>query len=121
MAEACSIAEYNTGAVRKIVWTWTSAADGSVGAVATTTNGAYDGRLIVLQTAPGLAAPAALYNVYLLDADGLDVLAGAGTLRPTAIAWKRATTIAAVAGSTLRLTIDSAGNSKNGTVTLWLR
>lgn len=110
---------FHTG-IRKITFAWTSDAAGA--ADATTVN-PFAGKAIGLTTIPsGAAAPTDDYDVRILDADGHDVLLGAGLNRDTAnTEHVPEASMAGVAGSKLTLEVRNAGNAKQGTVILWLR
>jgi len=126
MAETCTTTEVvNVGTVKKIAWAWQSTAavdGGTVGAVpGATTSAVLDGKIIALCTVP-LTSPTDDYDVTITDADGYDVLCGAGLNRDTANTETVAeTSLGAVAGSRLTLHIAAAGYTKTGTVTIWLR
>jgi len=126
MAATCTCTETKHTSAKKIKWAWVSHTDGKV---ATATAGAastgyYDGKLITLTTVPGAAglAPDDNYDVYLYDADGVDVLAGGGLNRSTsATQHVTFTSLGAVAGSQLTLYVENAGDSNAGTVYLYIR
>lgn len=124
MAALCTITEYNdkSRSVKKIKWAWTSHTDGTVSGVGTTT-GIFDGKLITLVTDPdGVAAPSDDYDIVINDADGLDVLVGAGADRDTANTELVAeASLGAVSASTLELVIANAGDTKKGVVWLFIR
>ena len=108
--------------VRKIVAAWTS--DNATGAVEGTTSFPYDGQIIGLTTIPGAAgdAPDDNYDVTITDAGGHDVLLGAGLNRDTAnTEHVTVTSMAGVAGSKLTVSVAAAGNSKKGTIIVYVR
>lgn len=116
------LSEKSVGSVKKIVWSWTSGTGAEGGTVTKTTAGTYDGKIIGLTTDPGSTAPTDNYDVVIADADGHDVLLGAGADRDTANTENVAeASLGAVAGSTLTLSIANAGDAKVGQVILWLR
>lgn len=121
MAEACTITTTKSGgAVRKLKFAWTSAADGTCTSAATDP---VDGEVLGLTTVPdGVAAPTDDYDVALNDADSVDVLAGAGANRDTANT-EHVTNPASLgyAKGPLTLEISNAGDSKQGTVYVWIR
>ena len=124
MAEACTITEETIGSVKKIKWAWTSAADGTVGAaaVSSTTTNAYSGECLRLITDPGATAPTDDYDVVINDADGVDVLIGAGANRDaTATEQVIASSLGCVANDTLTLLVTNAGSGKTGTTYLYIR
>jgi hypothetical protein len=106
--------------VKKITFAWTSSAGGAADA---TTAKAYDGKILGFATIPdGVAAPTDDYDVVVNDADGLDVLLGAGANRDTAnTEYVDGASLSAVADSALTLGVTNAGNAKQGTVVLWIR
>lgn len=111
----------NVGSVKKLTCAWTS--DGS-GAATGTTTAAVDGKLIGLTTIPagGGSAPTDNYGVTVTDADGHDVLLGAGANRDTANTEHVAeASLGAVSQSLLTFTIANAGASKQGTIILYIR
>jgi hypothetical protein len=116
-----TITEETFGSLKKIAWAWTSDAAGVVSGTLTT--GAYNGVLERLVTVPsGAAAPTDNYDVTVLDEDGTDVLMGAGADRDTANTEQvLASSLGAVANDRLELRVANAGNSKGGTVYLYLR
>lgn len=124
MAESCTITEETYGSVKKVKWAWTSAADGTVGAaaVSSTTTNAYNGEIIRLVTDPGATAPTDDYDIVVNDADGNDVLMGAGANRDTTNTEQvLASSLGCVANDTLTLLVTNAGDSKVGTVYLYIR
>lgn len=119
MAMSVSIEESIHGDVKKIVFTWTSASDGT--ATGTTTN-AYDGKVELLTTDPSATAPTDNYDVALLDDDGVDVLGGGGIDRDTAnTEQKVAANLGVVASSKLTLSISNAGDTKQGVTYVYIR
>lgn len=119
MAGTVTTAEINFASVKKITFAWTSSAGGAADA---TTSNAYDGKLIGFSTDPGATAPTDNYDVAITDADGHDVLLGAGADRDTANTEHVAeASLGAVAGSKLTLAVTNAGNAKEGVAIVWLR
>lgn len=106
--------------VKKIVWAWTSDASGDASEA---TAVPIDGKLVGLTTIPsGTAAPTDDYDIVIHDADGHDVLLGAGADRSnTATEHVAGLSLAAVADSVLTLVVSNAGNAKEGTVILYVR
>lgn len=124
MAESCTITEETYGSVKKVKWAWTSAADGTVGAaaVSSTTTNAYNGEIIRLVTDPGATAPTDDYDIVVNDGDTTDVLMGAGANRDTTNTEQvLASSLGCVANDTLTLLVTNAGDSKTGTVYLYIR
>lgn len=113
--------ETRLGSVKKIKAAWVS--DDSDGSASGETEFAYDGKVELLTTVPdGTAAPTDNYDVTLVDEDGVDVLAGAGANRDTSAAEQVvSSSLGAVASSKLTLAIANAGNSKEGTVYVYIR
>ncbi len=121
MAGTVTATETVHGSVKKIAFAWTSSAGGA--ADGTSTN-AFDGKIVGLATIPsgGGTAPTDDYDVAIADADGHDVLVGAGANRDTAnTEYKDGSVLGAVAGSKLTLAVTNAGNAKQGTVIVWVR
>lgn len=118
-AGTVTTAEITHTSVRKITFTWTSSSGGAADA---TTTAAFDGRVIGLITDPGAAAPTDDYDLAITDADGHDVLLGAGANRDTVnTEYVTEGSLAGVAGSKLTLAITNAGNAKQGVVVLFIR
>lgn len=117
-----AVTEDTTGGLQKIKWTWTSDSNGDVAATASTYQ--YNGMLMKLITIPGDSdlAPTAAYDVYVYDADSLDVLCGLGVDRSaTATEYKASTDgLGFVKSSTLSLVVDNAGEANTGTVVLYI-
>lgn len=110
--------------VKKVVFAWTSGTLAESGTAAATTTQAYDGQVIGLTTIPGTGgdAPSLNYDVTVADADGHDVLIGAGLNRSdTATEHVASASLAGVAGSTLTLSVSGAGDANKGTVIVFIR
>lgn len=121
MAMSVTFTETIHTSVRKITAVWVSASDGTAGG---TTTAVLDGQLLGLVTIPagGGSAPSDNYGVQLLDADGHDVLLGAGANRDTAnTEYVTGASLAGVAGSKLTLAVTAAGSGKGGTVIIFVR
>lgn len=120
MAGTVATSERTHTSCKKVAFAWTSDAAGAADGV---TTAALDGRLVGLTTIPsGVAAPTDNYDVRLLDADGHDVLLGAGQNRDTATTEHVAEALlAGVAGSALTIEVRNAGNAKQGTVIVYVR
>ena len=121
MAMSCVITEENASPVRKVKFKWTSAADGT--ATGTTTE-VYSGEVARLVTVPDgtTSAPTDNYDVAINDEDGTDILMGAGANRDTANTEQvLASSLGCVANDRLTLAITNAGDTKGGTVYLYLR
>ena len=119
-AAVITITETTYTRVKKIKIAWVASDAGAGSAV--TTN-AYDGKCELLTTVPsGTAAPTDDYDITIKDADGVDVLAGAGLNRDTANTEQVvASSLGAVAGSKLTFAVAAAGNAGAGTCYLYIR
>lgn len=112
--------ELRTGTVKKVTFDWLS--DDTLGTATGSTTHPYDGKIITLVTDPGTAAPTDNYDVTVTDADGHDVLVGAGANRDTAnTELVGEASLGAVANSALTVNISNAGNAKDGEVILYIR
>jgi len=81
MAGTVTLTHYTIGNIRRIKFEVT--ADASDGSVPDTALPAFQGRLIALHTNPGSTAPTNLYDITLVDGDGLDRLQSVGLNRST--------------------------------------
>ena len=102
--------------------TWTSDdTDGSVSA----TGLDFDGEILQLNTNPGSGPPSPNYDITILDADAVDVLANDGANRHTTDSQAAPITIAAATHpysfGAHTFTIAAAGNSTNGVARLYIR
>jgi len=112
--------EIRHSSVKKIKAAWTS--DDTTGAVSGTTTYPYNGRLIGVITVPGSPAPSADYDIAVNDDDSVDVALGALADRHTSnTEYVAEASLAGVANSKLTIAITAAGNSKKGTVYLYIR
>lgn len=121
MAGTVTTTEVTHTRARKLVFAWTSAAGGEADGVSAA---AFDGKLEGLTTIPsgGGTAPTDNYDVRVLDAQGHDVLLGAGLNRDAAnTEHLTAASLAIVAGSPLTLEVRNAGDAKQGTVIVYVR
>lgn len=122
MAMSVTVTEKTLGSVKKVTFAWVSAADGT--ATGATTGVEYDGKIIGLTTIPGAAAlaPDDNYDITITDADGHDVLLGAGANRDTANTESvTEASLGAVASSKLTINVSGAGDSNAGTAIVYLR
>lgn len=107
--------------VKKIVMPWVSDASGD--AVVQTTN-IYDGKIIAVAIIPGAGAvqPTNEYDLTLTDSLGIDLLLGGGAdaSNTTPAVINQFLTLAA-AGEKLTLTVSNAGDTKEGTLVVYLR
>ena len=118
----------------KIVLTWVSAADGSVTqnicAVFAAAQRALGimmvqpsklmGFIYKVDTNPGATAPTDQYDITLTNADGVDVMAGALANRATATTEQVIPSDPPYVDSELSLNITNAGDTKGGTVTIYM-
>jgi len=124
MAELVTIVEEKFGnalqPLQKVAFSWVTAADGT--ATGTTTN-AYTGEVLRLITVPdGVAAPTNLYDLAINDEDTTDILIAAGANRSATVTEQViASSLGCVANDKLTLEITNAGNTKAGTVYLYIR
>ena len=120
MAGTVTVTEKKHGTIKKIKWAWTSTAGGVADKQTTY---AYYGRCFALVTVPsGVAPPTDLYDITITDGDSIDVLLGAGANRATAtIQYVAEASLGGVAGDKLTLNVTNAGDTKQGTVYLYLR
>jgi hypothetical protein len=115
--------------VKKIAFAWTSGTGGSAGMADAVTDNAYCGQVKRAVFIPGTAGdqPTNLYDVRILDSDLVDILGGLG------IDLSNAATVEAFEGSAsknlnhmfahskLTLEVRNAGDTKKGTVILYIR
>lgn len=120
MAGTVTITEKKFGTIKKVTFAWTSDAAGAADGVTTEV---YDGKLVGQTTIPSAGvAPTDNYDIVVNDADGHDVLLGAGANRDTANTEHVAeASLGAVAPSKLTLAVTNAGNAKAGTLILYIR
>jgi len=112
--------ETTIGSVKKIKAEWTS--DDTTGAVSGTTTHSYSGRIIGAITVPGATAPTDNYDITVTDSDSVDLSLGALQNRATATTQFIAeASMAGIAVGQLTINITNAGNSKIGTVYLFIR
>lgn len=110
------------GSITKVIWDWLS--DDADGTATGVTTPEVDGDILGLTTIPdgGGAAPSVDYDVTITDADGHDILLGAGADRHTsATEHVVGSSMAAAASSLLTLNVSNAGNANAGVVILYLR
>jgi hypothetical protein len=108
------------GQPKRIRVAWTS--DDAAGTASGTTVLPYRGKIIGLATVPGAGGeqPTDQYDLTIADADGLDVLAGAGANQSNAAAVYEVDPAALghVIDSKLTFAIAAAGNAKTGEIFL---
>ena len=133
MAASCTVTHrylQKLGGVRKITWAWTSASDGSCTGP---TIEAVGGEIVRIVTIPSAsAAPTTLYDITITDGNSIDVMAGQGAnLSATVTAHvmpgvplKDGTTTSVapiIVDDILTLNVTNAGDTKSGTVIMYLR
>jgi len=103
--------------LQTITAAWTSDASGDVSGTSTRT---VSGRLARVVTNPDdSAAPTDNYDVTLLDADGVDVLAGAAADRDTANSEQILLDPPVAVHGPLQPVVANAGNAKAGAIVLY--
>lgn len=117
MAGTVAVLERSIVHIHKIKWTWTSSAGGAADLV---TPGVYAGRVIALVTDPGTTAPDDNYDITITDAEGYDVMQGAGANRDTANTETAVPAAASVAFGPLTLNVSNAGSAKEGVAILYV-
>ncbi len=115
-----TLTEQTFTSIKLVKFAWTSDASGNVSGIPTVNS--YEGLVLACVTVPtgGGTAPTA-YTFSIQDANGVDVLAQAGTARSTSAQETLKAPLGVIALSTLTLVLASAGNAKQGTVYLFLR
>lgn len=124
---AMTIETTQLGSIKRIIASWTSAANGSV-----TQSIHIAGTIMRVVTDPGATAPTDNYDLTLPDEFGLDLLAGQGANRDTANSEHFCPGVAFTDGTTTSvmpvahcgnatLTIANAGDSKQGTIALFVK
>lgn len=119
-----TLTEETFGTVKKITFAWTADTGANAGKATKTTASVYSGEVIRLVTVPGTGddAPDDNYDVAINDEDGTDVLMGAGADRDTATTEQvLASSLGCVANDKLTLSVTGAGDTKKGTVYLYIR
>lgn len=118
-AQVVTKTEVTHPSVKCLKLAWTSASDGTV---VSQSSAYYDGKVIWLATDPGATAPTDNWDLTVTDANGIDVLAGAGADRDTAnTEYVAEASLGAVANSKLTVNITNAGDAKTGTIYLYIR
>jgi hypothetical protein len=124
MADAViTCSEETFGSVKKIVWDWTAATDGS-GTSQTTK--AYTGQICSVTTIPdAVTAPSANYDVTITDQDSVDVLNGSGANKSATVTeivtWQLGVNLGYVANDKLTFNLTNAGDQKKGKCILMIR
>ena len=118
MAGTVTVAEQTHRTLKRIKWSWISAS----GVADKATTATFTGEVKTLVTDPGAAAPDDNYDITITDADGIDVLAGAGANRDTAnTEYVLAASLGGCVDSVLTLNVTNAGDAKAGDVYLYIR
>lgn len=120
----CTLTEETYGVIKKISFAWTSGTGADAGLVTKTTTKVYSGEIIRLVTVPGTAGnqPTDQYDITILDQDSTDVLMSAGANRSNVNTEQvLASSLGVVVDDTLTLSISAAGDTKQGSVYLYLR
>ena len=122
MAGTVAKSEITHRSLKKIVFDWTSSAGGAADA---TTDEYYTGRIVYAAQIPEAAGtqPTDQYDVTVVDADGVDVLAGLGANLGNAANTYKADSdgLGAVVESQLTLAVTNAGDTKGGKTILFIR
>lgn len=129
MAGTVTVAYSRQRGLQEVTWTWTSDASGDVSGTDTQP---VTGEIVRVVTNPSATAPSDNYDLVINDADGVDVLAGAGQNRDTATSEQSVPIIETLVGANpygervfvdgvLSLVVSNAGNAKSGVVTMYLK
>jgi hypothetical protein len=124
MAATCVITEETYGSMKKIKWTWqVDSAAAQAAAASRQTSNAYNGAIERFVTIPdGSSAPAANYDVTILDQDSTDVLVAAGASRHSANTEQvLASSVGVVANDKLTISVANGGASGAGVAILYIR
>jgi len=119
-----TITEETFNTVKKVKFEWTSVnGGGDAGKASKTTSNAYTGEIIRLVTIPdAVDVPTDNYDIVINDEDSTDVLMGAGANRDTANTEQvLASSLGCVANDKLSLSVENAGNAKQGTTIIYIR
>jgi len=108
--------------VALITWSFTTDGDGDASEESATVNGQIN--RIVTNPASGDDKPSANWDLTILDEDGVDILGGSGADRDAGGAAVSEQAAPSVAGlgvqSTLTFTVENGGDTKKGTVMVYL-
>lgn len=123
IAGTMTITEITHGTIKKIKAAWTSGQGTYEGTASGTTTNVFDGRIIGACTVPdGVAAPTDDYDITVADTDGVDIALGALNNRDTAnTEFVAEASMAGVAHSKLTISVAAAGDTKKGTLYLYIR
>jgi len=113
---------FTNGITRHVV-AWVSSAGGAVSANTIAIAG--NTRVVQVKAVPdgGGTQPTDLYDLTLVDANSIDVLAGAGANLSNATGKIMSVAYPGVfvGGGTIDIVIANAGNAKGGTITIWIQ
>lgn len=125
MAGSIALTGTKVGSLHKYQIVWTSDASGDVTA---NTVDVTAGELVQVRFTPNTDAnqPSAAYDVTILDAQGIDILAGAGANLSSAASTVHVPVVSTYFRRTLEAgaitpTVSAAGNAKQGTIVLLVR
>ena len=120
MAGTVVTTEALTKDVSLITFAWTSA---STGAADDTTDTSINAEILAVVLVPGTStnAPSDLYDVTLKDSAGVDLLLGQGADLSNADTIVLKSNLLPVPGNPLILGVTNAGDTKKGTVYVYLR
>lgn len=118
-----SFTEITHATVKKIKAEWTSGQGAYEGTASATTTNYYSGRLFGACTVPdGVASPTDDYDIEVLDSDNVDVALNALHDRDTAdTEYVSEASMGGVAESQLTISIEHAGDTKQGILYLYIR
>lgn len=116
MAGTNTLTHYQLGNIRRINFSIVGHTDGTV---PDTVLPSFQGRLLALHTNPGATAPTNLYDITLIDGDGLDRLQAVGENRAAATSEQvpvvySGTSVNPPVSKDETLTMKIAGQSANG-------
>lgn len=112
--------------ITKYTLAWTSTAGGAISGNPVTLLGGKTTQLQIVQVriVPGTAGtqPSDLYDVTLVDADGIDLLAATGANQSNALgSYFVGVPPVILSGATVDLVVANAGAAKTGTVEVWVQ
>ena len=119
-AGTVTVSETTIGSIKLVKFTWTSSAGGAADGATTLT---YDGGIQRIVTVPdgGGTQPTDLYDITLLDGNGVDVLVANGANRSnTATEQVPGSALGITVASALTLHVTNAGNAKGGVVYVYV-
>jgi hypothetical protein len=106
----------SNSSVQKITVAWTSDGSGD----ATVSLDAH-GLIYRVVTNPGATAPTANYDIVINDADGVDVMAAALADRHTSTTEQVTPSAPPAVSGALSVVVSNAGDTKDGTVVLYVK